>query len=794
MLDLLVLGSGVAGLSAAVQAARRQGARVGVLTKGELSQTATRWAQGGVAAVLGGDPDSTDLHLADTLAAGAGLCDVDAVRVLVDEGPGRVQDLIALGAVFDKEAGGGLALAREGGHSVARVVHAGGAATGAEIERALVDAVRATAASVMERWFAVDLLVEGGRCRGILALDPAGRRTEVRARHTLLATGGAGQLYAVTTNPDGATGDGVAMALRAGVVVADLEFVQFHPTALHHPQVPRPLLSEALRGHGALLRDDRGERFVDELQPRDVVARAMTRRMLEHGVDHLWLDATGLGRFGDRFPTIAAALTAAGLDPASDWLPIAPAAHYMIGGVLTDLDGSTTLPGLWAAGEAACTGVHGANRLASNSLLEGMVFGARVVEAVAAGREGPQPTGAMKEWLGGTCLRVPSDEGWFGHVRSGGEDPAKLRAELGRAMTTGAGVLRDRESLSEASAVLGSLSTEPAPGDADGPDSNELRNLITVGQALVRAALAREETRGCHTRSDFPIGEARFEKRLVAGGPDPQPPRHLVRAAVARALEEDLGPDGDLTSALLPRDVFVTAILATRADGVLAGRAAAIEAFAQVDKEIQVNWRADDGDLIEHGENLAEVYGPMASVLTAERTALNFLCHLSGVATLTRLYVDLADGRAAIRDTRKTTPGLRALEKAAVRAGGGLNHRFSLSDGILVKDNHLAWMSIEEAVAAARARWPGVPLQVECDSADQVARAVDAGAGLVLLDNMSPAQVAECVETVAGRVLVEVSGGVTLANVAAYAATGADLISVGALTHSAPALDIGLDL
>ncbi|MDQ3642515.1 MAG: FAD-binding protein, partial [Actinomycetota bacterium] len=311
-LDLLVLGSGVAGLSAAVQAAASEpGVRVGVLSKADLAQATTRWAQGGVAAVLGGDPDSTDLHLADTLAAGAGLCDVDAVRVLVDEGPGRVQDLIALGAVFDLDAAGGLALAREGGHSVARVVHAGGAATGAEIERALVEAVRTTAASVMERWFAVDLLVEDGRCRGVVALDPSGVRHEVRAAHTLLATGGAGQLYSVTTNPAEATGDGVAMALRAGVAVADLEFVQFHPTALHHPQMPRPLLSEALRGEGAVLRDQHGVAFMadehplGDLAPRDVVARAIARRLIDRGLDHLWLDATSIEGFSARFPTIS---------------------------------------------------------------------------------------------------------------------------------------------------------------------------------------------------------------------------------------------------------------------------------------------------------------------------------------------------------------------------------------------------------------------------------------------------------------------------------------------------------
>jgi L-aspartate oxidase len=500
-LDLLVLGSGVAGLSAAVQAATaEEGVRVGVLSKADLHQATTRWAQGGVAAVLGGDPDSTDLHLADTLAAGAGLCDVDAVRILVDEGPGRVQDLIALGAVFDLDAAGGLAFAREGGHSVARVVHAGGAATGAEIERALVEAVGLTAASVMERWFAVDLLVEDGRCRGVVALDPSGERHEVRATHTLLATGGAGQLYAVTTNPAEATGDGVAMALRAGVAVADLEFVQFHPTALHHPQMPRPLLSEALRGHGALVRDAEGERFVDELAPRDVVSRAMAARMLAQGVEHLWLDATGLESFSSRFPTIAADLAAAGLDPATDWLPIAPAAHYCIGGIVTDLDGASSLPGLWAAGEVACAGVHGANRLASNSLLEGMVFAARVVEALARGKDRCDETGAMRpsNWL---HLRSHTT------VTAASSDVAKAREQIQHAMTVGAGVVRDAGSLGAVD-----LTVPPAAGRVD---VCEVRNLATVGTALVAAAVAREESRGCHTRTDFPDTDPALARRFV---------------------------------------------------------------------------------------------------------------------------------------------------------------------------------------------------------------------------------------------------------------------------------------
>jgi L-aspartate oxidase len=546
VLDLLVLGSGVAGLSAAVRAADVHGLRVGVLTKGELAQATTRWAQGGVAAVLGGDPDSTDLHLADTLAAGAGLCDEDAVRVLVDEGPARVNELIALGASFDRDAAGELLLAREGGHSHARVVHAGGAATGVEVERALVVAVRETAAAVYEHWFALDLIVEGGRCAGVVALGPDGDRAEVRARHVLVATGGAGQLFAVTTNPTESTGDGIAMALRAGAAVADLEFVQFHPTALHHPAMPRPLLSEALRGHGALLRDERGERFVDELLPRDKVSRAITAVIAEQQLDHVWLDATGLERFADRFPTISAALAEAGLDAAHDWLPVAPAAHYLCGGIVADLDGASSLPGLWVAGEAACNGVHGANRLASNSLLDGMVFGPRVVEAVDAGLDGPRPTGAMRAVLDGDvdldgaaggvpgravtvpphirgittptgAEAAPAGEPVLSGDASTADEIAGARSVLQHAMTAHAGVLRSADLLARTAAAVQSAAQAAATATTTtsvGP-ARELANLATVAGALCAAASARTESRGAHTRTDHAASDPAQRLRYV---------------------------------------------------------------------------------------------------------------------------------------------------------------------------------------------------------------------------------------------------------------------------------------
>ncbi|MGA4539842.1 L-aspartate oxidase [Uniformispora flossi] len=493
--DVIVIGSGVAGLTAALRA--RAAGSVLVVTKAVLDEGSTRWAQGGVAAALG-EGDTPEQHMHDTLVAGAGLCDEDAVRVLVTEGPGAVRRLMSVGAEFDRDADGNILLTREGGHLRNRIVHAGGDATGAEISRALVQAVHEAGIEVIEHALVLDLLrdAEGRACGVTLHVMGEGARDgvgAVRGRAVVLAAGGMGQVFSSTTNPHVSTGDGVALALRAGAEVTDLEFVQFHPTVLWlgpGAEGQQPLVSEAVRGEGAHLVDADGVRFMTgrhplaELAPRDIVAKGITRRMAETGTDHMYLDGRHFGAemWAHRFPTILAACRANGIDPAHDLIPIAPAAHYASGGVRTDLAGRTSVPGLYACGEVACTGVQGANRLASNSLLEGLVFAERIAEDLARGL--PEPGEPV----------APEGDAWL-------LDPG-IRTPLQRAMTAGAGVLRSRDSLRETMQVLAELGGRT--GDDPCVESWEATNLHTVAGALAAAAYDREETRGCHWREDFP--------------------------------------------------------------------------------------------------------------------------------------------------------------------------------------------------------------------------------------------------------------------------------------------------
>ncbi|WP_406862351.1 L-aspartate oxidase [Streptomyces sp. HUAS MG47] len=508
--DVVVVGSGVAGLTTALRCTAA-GLRTVVVTKANLDDGSTRWAQGGIAAALG-EGDTPEQHLDDTLVAGAGLCDEQAVRTLVTEGPDAVRRLIATGADFDRTADGTIALTREGGHHRRRIAHAGGDATGAEISRALVEAIRERGVRTVEHALVLDLLTDAeGRTAGVtLHVMGEGQHDGVGAVHApavVLATGGMGQVFSATTNPAVSTGDGVALALRAGAELSDLEFVQFHPTVLFlgaDSQGQQPLVSEAVRGEGAHLVDADGVRFMlgqhelAELAPRDIVAKAIMRRMQEQGARHMYLDARHFGAemWENRFPTILAACRAHGIDPVTEPIPVAPAAHYASGGVRTDLHGRTTVPGLYACGEVACTGVHGANRLASNSLLEGLVFAERIADDITA--SGPLREGARET--------IPA----AGVVPA--VDPAR-RTEIQRIMSTYAGVLRSRESLREASVGLEALSADNAVealGDkaaVPGTESWETANLLAVSRALVAVALEREETRGCHWREDFPERE-----------------------------------------------------------------------------------------------------------------------------------------------------------------------------------------------------------------------------------------------------------------------------------------------
>jgi len=506
--DVVVVGSGIAGLSAALSA--REAGRVLLVTKALLDAGSTRWAQGGIAAAIGND-DSPQAHYNDTITAGAGLCDEAAVRVLVKEGPARVRELVALGAAFDRDPDGVLELTREGGHLHRRILHAGGDATGLEVERALIAAVAAADdIEVIEHALVLDLLTDlAGRACGVtLHVLGEGTRDGVGAvvcRAVVLATGGMGQIYASTTNPDVSTGDGVALAARAGAALADLEFVQFHPTALWlggDRSGRQPLVTEALRGEGAVLVDDHGRRVMagvhplGDLAPRDVVAKQMSSWMSRHGLDHLFLDARSLGPglLRSRFPTLIANCAEIGVDPATDVVPVAPAAHYASGGVRTDLHGRTTVDGLFACGEVACTGVHGANRLASNSLLEGLVFAHRIGAALAESLPTP-----------GTALDEAQPPGLV--------DP-HVRRDLQQAMTDGAGVLRSADSLRAAAKTLDAVSAQQVE-EAE-PDSWETTNLLTVSTALVTAATLRTETRGSHWREDFPDrDDRRWRARIV---------------------------------------------------------------------------------------------------------------------------------------------------------------------------------------------------------------------------------------------------------------------------------------
>lgn len=505
--DFIVLGSGIAGFFTALLAARL-GAAVTVITKRTTQDSNTDKAQGGIAAAMDAD-DSPDLHYSDTLLAGAGLCDCEAVRILVHEGPRRVLQLMDMGARFDFE-GGRLALTREGAHSCRRILHACGDATGAEIQRILnQQALAEKNIEVLERHFAVDLLVKDNVCRGVLAYDEQGDRLKVfRSRAVILSTGGLGQLFDHSTNPDVATGDGIAMAYRAGAEVMDMEFIQFHPTVFNLPGAPRFLISEAVRGEGAYLRNRSGDRFMPgyhelaELAPRDVVVRAILEEMRREQESAVYLDLRHLD--GElvlrRFPNIHRTCLEHGLEITRDMIPVAPAAHYMMGGVKTNYFGETNIERLYACGEVACQGVHGANRLASNSLLDGLVYGGRIAERTAGLWREPMP------------VRVD-----FASQMSAPGDTVnhnEVREELRRLMSMYVGPARDRQGLEQVLDYMSGL-TRLESTAARTIQGAELRNRLLVSRLVAETALMRTESRGGHFRNDYPRPRESWLKHII---------------------------------------------------------------------------------------------------------------------------------------------------------------------------------------------------------------------------------------------------------------------------------------
>lgn len=535
--DVLVVGGGVAGLRGAIAAADG-GSEVIVLSKTDLSQTNTAWAQGGIASVMERD-DSFDAHVEDTLTAGAGLCDEPIVRRVVEDGPARLRECLDWGMELDRGADGALAAGREGGHSARRVYHAGGDATGAELERCLAGRVRGMpGVRLFEQCFLLDFVTAtdepGSRVLGAITHHPRFGLQMIWARSTILASGGAGMVYRETTNPHAATGDGLAAAFRAGVEVADMGFMQFHPTVLYLPGAARSLISEAVRGEGAHLLDVDGRRFMTdvhglaELAPRDVVSQAIVRQIASQGGQHVLLDCRHIDGFAVRFPGITALLAKFDLDPAQDLIPVHPAAHYTIGGARTDTEGRTNIPGLFAVGEATCSGLHGANRLASNSLLEGLVLGAIAGgEAARNGESLGKPAKVVSD------IR-PSDHGEL--------DLSDVRSSLRSAMWRNVGIERTGAKLRDAVEMFDFWGRYTLDKIFDDPAGWETQNMLLVGALIARSALWREESRGCHARDDFPDSSDAYRVHdcWARGTPEPiarcvscaRPASESVRGAV----------------------------------------------------------------------------------------------------------------------------------------------------------------------------------------------------------------------------------------------------------------------
>ncbi|MBP3419959.1 MAG: L-aspartate oxidase [Marinifilaceae bacterium] len=798
--DFIIVGSGLAGLYAAHEAAKR-GRSVALLTKTCLTESNSYYAQGGIAAVTDQD-DAPSYHFDDTIIAGRGLCDYPAVNILVNEGPARIKELIDEGMRFDMQ-NGGLALGLEGGHHRHRILHAGGDATGRMVSLFMIEKVKNNPQiDIYENHSIIGLLTEFKHCFGVRAWNEISCSEELFfGTNTFLTMGGTSALYKRTTNPQTTIGDGLALAYNAGCEICDMEFIQFHPSAIYTKGEEAFLVSEAVRGEGAHLLNHKGERFMEsihelaELAPRDIVAQSIFREMQKSGEEHVWLSLKHLPPtlIMHRFPTIYAKCKELGFDMC-DKIPVAPAAHYTVGGVRTDCDGRTNIDNLFVCGELASTGIMGANRLASNSLIECLVFGKRAVEAAC---QNVAP------------FELPEYAPEYTINKERSKEYSILKSTISKLMTEVAGIIRTENGLKAGLEVLEMLKKH----FTDEKEYYNLMsmNLICVAELIMTGALNRKESRGGHYREDFPesndrylchtIQQKGYPLREIAIDRTEEDKKsmfenQLIEKLIDLAIEEDIATGDVTTESIIPAQRRAVAELKMKADGVISGLDVAKRVYDRFESDIIWTPYVKDGDHVKKGDIILRIEASYRTLLLGERLSLNILQRMGGIATETWKYVKELEGyNTQLLDTRKTAPGLRVLDKLAVKQGGGTNHRMGLFDMSMIKDNHIkAAGGITAAVQAVRAKIPAsIKIEVETTNLDEVREALAAKADIIMLDNMNNAEMTEAVKIINGAAKTEASGNMSIPRLKEVAACGVDFISVGALTHSVTALDISMN-
>ena len=795
--DTIVAGSGLAGLTAAWYAS--QHGTVALITKSELDTSNSYHAQGGIAGAIG-DDDTPELHYNDTMVAGRGLCEGNAVDILVREGKDRIMELISMGMPFDRKDGK-FVLGLEGGHSRRRILHAGGDATGKELTCFMLKKVQEQSNIFVFPYTAITkIIVQDGVCAGVLALDfQTGENVLYEAPACILATGGLSRIFSRTTNPHTATGDGISLAWEAGAQLEDMEFIQFHPTAICIENQDAFLISEAVRGEGAWLLNKNGERFMteihplSELAPRDVVAFSIYQQMKKDNIPfvHLSLKHLDSEKIKSRFSNIYKRLQDFGYDLTSDLLPVAPAAHYMVGGIKTDENGQTNIPGLFACGEVASTGVMGANRLASNSLLECLVFGKRASEKAAT--------------FHSKRNSIP-DQDVITNKKENEQLFLDIKNEIADLMSLKVGIIRNETDLVHALERLEKIQSV-VPTESIDYNIIKCNQIIRICKLIIQPALLRKESRGGHIRKEYKLEDPDFQAHIVQQKDceisfipvktlnNQMTFRELdaARRLIDMAFDEDIAAGDITTNNLIPSGSRRKAYMVAKDTGVIAGLQVAEMVFRKLDPELVWNPQKCDGDSVKKGEMIVRFKADYRAILTGERTALNFLQRMSGIATATAILVNELRGfNTKILDTRKTLPGFRLLDKYSVKTGGGINHRIGLYDMVMIKDNHIDIAGgIMPAVKQIRSSVPAsVKIEVEAANMQQVQEAIDAKADIIMLDNMDNETMKKAVELIGDKAKTEASGNMTIERLKSVAATGVDYISVGGITHSVKALDI----